>query len=89
MYAEQRLNKVFVAEGMELGVVMEGYDEAMVKAEEVEAKVRLVMESQQGKELRERTAVAKNMAAAALEIGGSSTAALVDFRNSLEISAHD
>ncbi|PAN28643.1 hypothetical protein PAHAL_5G168500 [Panicum hallii] len=89
MYAEQRLNKVFVAEGMELGVVMEGYDEAVVKAEEVEAKVRLVMESRQGKELRERTAVAKDMAAAALEIGGSSTAALVDFMNGLEISAHD
>ncbi|GJN35141.1 hypothetical protein PR202_gb23885 [Eleusine coracana subsp. coracana] len=27
MYAEQRLNKVLVAEGMRLGVVMQGYDE--------------------------------------------------------------
>ena len=80
---------MFVAEGMKLGAVMEGYDEATVKAEEVEAKVRLVMESQKGKELRERTAVAKDMAAAALEIGGSSLAALLDFMNSLEISAHD
>ncbi|TKW16632.1 hypothetical protein SEVIR_5G312000v4 [Setaria viridis] len=88
MYAEQRLNKVFIAEGMGLGVVMEGYDQAMVKAEEVEAKVRLVMESQQGEELRERTAMAKDRAAAALEIGGSSTTALVDFLNSLEISTH-
>jgi hypothetical protein len=89
MYAEQRLNKVFVTEGMALGVVMEGYDQAMVKAEEVEAKVRLLMESHQGKELRERTAVAKDMTAAALEIDGSSTTALVDFLNSLEISTHD
>ncbi|CAO2197716.1 unnamed protein product [Urochloa humidicola] len=89
MYAEQRLNKVFVTEVMKLGVVMEGYDEAMVKAEEVEAKVRLVMESQQGKELRERAAAAKDMAAAALEVGGSSTTALFDFLKSLEISTHD
>ncbi|KAL6616021.1 hypothetical protein ACP70R_038291 [Stipagrostis hirtigluma subsp. patula] len=89
MYAEQRLNKVFVAEGMKLGVVMEGYDEAMVKAEEVEAKVRLVMVSEQGKELRERMTVAKDMAAAALETGGSSTAAFVDFLSSLEISPLD
>ena len=86
--AEQRLNKVFVAEGMKLGVVMEGYDDAMVKAEEVEAKVRLVMESQQGKELRDRVAVAKDEAAAALETAGSSKAALVDLINNLEISTH-
>jgi hypothetical protein len=86
MYAEQRLNKVFVAEGMKLGVVMEGYDEAMVKAEEVEAKVRLVMESQQGEELRGRLAVAKDEAAAALETAGSSKAALDDFISNLQIS---
>ena len=87
MYAEQRLNKVFVAEGMKLGVVMEGYDEAMVKAEEVEAKVRLVMESQQGEELRGRLAVAKDeAAAAALETAGSSKAALDDFISNLQIS---
>ncbi|KAL6845116.1 hypothetical protein ACP4OV_024611 [Aristida adscensionis] len=86
MYAEQRLNKVFVAEGMGLGAVMEGYDESVVKAEEVEAKVRLVMESEQGKELRERAAVAKDMAAAALAPGGSSEVALVEFLNSLEIA---
>ncbi|CAD6229947.1 unnamed protein product [Miscanthus lutarioriparius] len=50
---------------------MDGYDDAMVKAEEVEAKVRLVMESQQGKELRDRVAVAKDEAAAALETAAS------------------
>ncbi|TVU35196.1 hypothetical protein EJB05_17073, partial [Eragrostis curvula] len=86
MYAEQRLNKVFVVDGMKLGVVMQGYDESMVTAQEVEAKVRLVMDSEEGKELREKTAVAKDMAAAALESGGSSKAAFVDFLNSIEIS---
>uniref|UniRef100_A0A0A9BH36 Uncharacterized protein n=1 Tax=Arundo donax TaxID=35708 RepID=A0A0A9BH36_ARUDO len=61
----------------------------MVTAEEVEVKVKLVMESEQGKELRERTAVAKGMAAAALETGGSSKAAFVDFLSSIEISTID
>jgi hypothetical protein len=49
-----------------------GYD--VVTAEEVEAKVRMVMESDC--ELRERTA--------ALESGGSSDAAFLDFLNSVE-----
>ncbi|KAM0871399.1 hypothetical protein ACQ4PT_039417 [Festuca glaucescens] len=87
MYAEQRMNKVFLVEDMKLGVAMDGYDEVMVKAGEVEAKVRLVMESEHGKEIRERTRLAKQMAAGALESGGSSTAACVDFINSLNISA--
>ncbi|KAM0841876.1 hypothetical protein ACQ4PT_058734 [Festuca glaucescens] len=88
MYAEQRMNKVFIVEDMKLGVAMDGYDEVMVKAGEVEAKVRLVMGSEQGKEIRERARLAKQMAADALESGGSSTAAVVDFLNSLNISTH-
>uniref|UniRef100_A0ACD5VI86 Uncharacterized protein n=1 Tax=Avena sativa TaxID=4498 RepID=A0ACD5VI86_AVESA len=88
MYAEQRMNKVFVVEDMKLGVAMDGYDEAVVKAGEVEAKVRLLMETEQGKEIRERTRLAKQMAAEALEAGGSSTEALADFLNSLSISTH-
>ncbi|KQK09611.1 UDP-glycosyltransferase 88F3 [Brachypodium distachyon] len=89
MYAEQRMNKVFVVEVMKLGVVMDGYNEGMVKAEEVEAKVRQVMESEQGKEMRKRMTLAQEMAADALEIGGSSTRALVDFLDTLKISMLD
>jgi hypothetical protein len=43
-YPEQRLNKVFVVDDMKAGVVMEGYDEELVKAKEVENKVRLVLQ---------------------------------------------
>jgi hypothetical protein len=88
MYAEQRMNKVFVVEDMKIGVAMDGYDEVIVKAAEVEAKVRLVMETEQGKEIRERTKLAKQMAADALDSGGSSTEACADFINSLSISTH-
>uniref|UniRef100_M8BTZ2 Anthocyanidin 5,3-O-glucosyltransferase n=1 Tax=Aegilops tauschii TaxID=37682 RepID=M8BTZ2_AEGTA len=89
MYAEQRMNKVFVVEEMKLGVAMNGYDEAMVKAEEVEAKVRLVMESEQGNEIRQRMTKAREIAANALEIGGSSVAAIVDLLDNLKISTND
>ncbi|VAH63623.1 unnamed protein product [Triticum turgidum subsp. durum] len=89
MYAEQRMNKVFVVEEMKLGVALNGYDEAMVKAEEVEAKVRLVMESEQGNEIRQRMTKAQEIAANALEIGGSSAAAIIDLLDSLKISTND
>jgi hypothetical protein len=85
MYAEQRMNKVFIVEEMKLGVAINGYDEGMVKRDEVEAKVRLVMESEQGKEIKERMATAQDMAARALQIGGSSTAAFNDVLDKLKI----
>ncbi|WOK91416.1 UDP-glycose:flavonoid glycosyltransferase [Canna indica] len=39
---------------MKLAVGMEGYDKDLVTAEEVEAKARWLMESDGGRELRER-----------------------------------
>jgi UDP:flavonoid glycosyltransferase YjiC (YdhE family) len=56
MYAKQRR------------VAMDGYDKVIVKAGEVEAKVRLVMDTEQGKEIRERTKLVKQMAADALDL---------------------
>ena len=58
LYAEQRMNKVHVVEEMKVGVAVDGYEEELVKAEEVEAKVRLVMASEEGDRLRERLAAA-------------------------------
>ncbi|KAJ6834522.1 putative UDP-glycosyltransferase 88B1 [Iris pallida] len=48
MYAEQWMNKVFLVEEMKLAVPMEGYDKDIVSAEEVERKVRWLMESEGG-----------------------------------------
>jgi UDP:flavonoid glycosyltransferase YjiC (YdhE family) len=79
LYAEQRLNKVHMVEEMKVGVAVEGYDEELVTADEVEAKVRLVMESGEGKKLRERTTMAKEMAAHAIKEGGSSYVELGEF----------
>jgi hypothetical protein len=84
MYAEQRMNKVFLVEEMKLGVEMKGYDEEVVKAEEVETKVKWVMESEDGQALRERMAELKERAAEALGEGGSSHAAFVQFLKDLD-----
>lgn len=84
LYAEQRLNKVHMVEELKVGVVVEGYDEELVKAEEVEAKVRLVMESGEGKKMSERMAMAKEMATEAVKEGGSSDMAFYEFLKHLE-----
>jgi UDP:flavonoid glycosyltransferase YjiC (YdhE family) len=89
LYAEQRLNKVHLVEEMRIGVAVEGYEEELVKAQELEAKVRLVMESDQGKELRDRVAMAKEMAAHAVKEGGSSDVAFYAFLKHWEVSRLD
>ncbi|KAK1667221.1 hypothetical protein QYE76_055380 [Lolium multiflorum] len=89
LYAEQRLNKVHLVEEMRIGVAVEGYEEELVRAQEVETKVRLVMEPDQGKELRDRVAMAQEMAAHAVKEGGSSDVAFYAFIKHLEVSKLD
>ena len=86
LYAEQRLNKVFVVDEMKAGVLVDGYDEGMVTAEEVEKKVRLVMESEEGEKLWERLALAKEKAAEALADGGPSRVAFEEFLSDLKLA---
>lgn len=85
LYAEQKMNKVHMVEEIKVGVVMEGYEEELVKAEEVEAKVRLVMApgSGDGKELRQRLLTAKEMTVEVLKKGGSSDVAFDAFLTDL------
>ncbi|GJM93221.1 hypothetical protein PR202_ga09765 [Eleusine coracana subsp. coracana] len=81
MYAEQKMNKIFIVEEMKLGVELKGYDKEIVEAEEVETKVRYMMDSEGGRALRERAESAKNRATEALKKGGSSHVAFVEFLN--------
>jgi UDP:flavonoid glycosyltransferase YjiC (YdhE family) len=69
LYAEQRMNKVLLVEDLRVAVEMVGWRQGLVRAEEVEAKVRLVMES---RELREQVSLYKKGAAEAWSNGGSS-----------------
>ncbi|WOL12306.1 hypothetical protein Cni_G21072 [Canna indica] len=84
LYAEQKMNKVFLTEQMRLAVTMEGYDKEMVAAEEVETKIRWLMESEGGRELRERMAAMKERAAEARREGGSSQQAWLEVVNILK-----
>ncbi|XP_066338075.1 anthocyanidin 5,3-O-glucosyltransferase-like [Miscanthus floridulus] len=84
MYAEQKMNKVFIVQEMKLGVEMRGYDGEVVAADQVETKIRWVMESEGGRALRERAAAAKDAAAKAIQEGGSSHADFVRFLQDLD-----
>jgi UDP:flavonoid glycosyltransferase YjiC (YdhE family) len=78
--AEQKMNKVLmVDDDMGIGVELEGYNAGFVKAEEIEAKVKLVLESGDGRAVRERAADLKKEAEAAMEDGGSSRVAFLQF----------
>ncbi|KAL5201553.1 hypothetical protein ABZP36_035907 [Zizania latifolia] len=88
LYAEQRINKVLVVEDMGVGVEMEGWLEGLVTADEVEAKVRLVMESEHGRKLRARAEAYKQSAAMAWKDGGSSRAAFAHVLSEMD-AAHD
>ncbi|KAG6523269.1 UDP-glycosyltransferase 88F3-like [Zingiber officinale] len=75
LYAEQWMNKVFLVEEMQAAAAVEGYA-GLVTAEEIETKVRWLMESEGGRRLRDRAADMKERAAVAVGEGGSSRAAL-------------
>ncbi|KAL6656786.1 hypothetical protein ACP70R_004566 [Stipagrostis hirtigluma subsp. patula] len=78
LYAEQKMNKVFMVE-MGIGIDVAGWQQGLVRAEEVEAKVRLVMESEKGQQLRARVTAHGEAAAMAWKDGGSSRAAFSQF----------
>uniref|UniRef100_A0A0E0CAV3 Glycosyltransferase n=1 Tax=Oryza meridionalis TaxID=40149 RepID=A0A0E0CAV3_9ORYZ len=55
LYAEQRMNKVFMVEEVGVGVEVSGWHwqrGELVMAEEIEGKIRLVMEAEEGERLR-------------------------------------
>uniref|UniRef100_A0ACD5TES1 Uncharacterized protein n=1 Tax=Avena sativa TaxID=4498 RepID=A0ACD5TES1_AVESA len=88
LYAEQGLNKVFMVEEMKIAVALEGYEKkGMVSAEEVEAKVRLVMETEEGKKLRDMLVLARKMALDAIGDAGSTEMAFAEFLGDLENSS--
>ncbi|PWZ32978.1 UDP-glycosyltransferase 88B1 [Zea mays] len=77
--AEQRMNKVFITEDMGVGMEMEGYVTGLIKAEEIEGKLRLALESEEGTRLKKRALQLKKETEEAMEDGGSSEAAFLRF----------
>ena len=80
LYAEQKMNKTFMVEEYGVSVEVLGWQQGMVKAGELEAKVRLVMLCEEGERLRARVAEHREAAAMAWKKdGGSSRAAFGQF----------
>lgn len=79
LYAEQKMNKLLMVGEMGVAAEMVGWQQGRVQAGEVEAKVRLVMECEEGKALRARAAVHKDGAAVSWKDGGSGRAAFAQF----------
>lgn len=84
LYAEQKMNKVFMVEEAGIGVEVAGWQQGLVKAGEVEAKVRMVLESEEGERLRAQVTSLSKAAAAAWEDGGSSRVAFQRFLSDAE-----
>lgn len=72
LFGEQWLNKVILVEAAKVAVEMEGYDKEMVRGEEVERKVRWLVESEGGKRLKDRVVAMRENAMATTMEGGSS-----------------
>lgn len=87
-YAEQKMNEVFMVDEAGIGVEVVGWQQGLVKAEEVEAKVRLVLESEDGEQLRAPVMAHKEAAAMAWEDGGSSRAAIAQFLVDVDSLGH-
>ncbi|KAG9441565.1 hypothetical protein H6P81_017419 [Aristolochia fimbriata] len=83
LYAEQKLNKVFLTKEAKLAIPVSEEENGLVTAAEVEKRLRELMESEEGKGLRERTLATRDAAMAAITVGGSSLAQLTEFAESL------
>ncbi|EEE64436.1 UDP-glycosyltransferase 88F5 [Oryza sativa Japonica Group] len=88
LHSEQKMNMVLMVEEMDIAVEMAGWKQGLVTAEELEAKVRLVMESEAGSQLRARVTAHKEGAATAWADGGSSRSAFARFMSDMDRTAN-
>uniref|UniRef100_A0A0D9WIW2 Uncharacterized protein n=1 Tax=Leersia perrieri TaxID=77586 RepID=A0A0D9WIW2_9ORYZ len=79
LYAEQKMNKVVMVEEMGIAMELVGWQQGLVKGQEVEARVRLVMESNAGNKLRKQVMAHKERASMAWTDGGMSRVAFARF----------
>ncbi|KAK3447095.1 hypothetical protein EUGRSUZ_A02693 [Eucalyptus grandis] len=96
LYAEQRLNRVYLVEEMKLALsVTESEEEdGLVSADELEERVNELMRSEKGRAIRDRVLAMREAATAALSKGGSSLSALAKLIGSIkaglsEVDVHD
>jgi len=76
LYAEQKLNKVVLVEEMKVGLAVKGNKDGLVSSTELGNRVKELMFSDKGKEIRQRIFKMKIGASEAVAEGGSSIIAL-------------
>ncbi|KAG8381236.1 hypothetical protein BUALT_Bualt06G0101500 [Buddleja alternifolia] len=79
LYADQRMNRVFMVEEMKVALPLEESEGGFVTAVELEKRVRELMDSQMGRAVRHRVGELKVAAEAAVRKNGSSVTALEKF----------
>ncbi|KAM4068905.1 hypothetical protein ACB094_12G047600 [Castanea mollissima] len=79
LYAEQRLNRVVLVEEIKLALWLNESEDGFVSATELEKRVKELMASEVGREVRERISILRDEAVAAMKEGGSSHVALTKF----------
>ncbi|GLT31245.1 hypothetical protein SLA2020_059940 [Shorea laevis] len=86
LYAEQKMNKASLVEEMKVALPVEELEDGLVSAEELEKRVRELMESDSGKQVRERILVFRNEVDPSMERDGSSVSALAKFIDQIRVS---
>ncbi|CAK9176927.1 unnamed protein product [Ilex paraguariensis] len=76
LYAEQRLNRVFLVEEMKVALPLDESEDGFVSSAELERRVRELMDSESGKAVRDQVKAMRDEARAALAENGSSRVAL-------------
>ncbi|XP_073127318.1 chalcone 4'-O-glucosyltransferase-like [Henckelia pumila] len=83
LYAEQKMQREFMVEGMKVALRLDMADDGFVTAAELEKRIRELMESENGNEVRRRVEEMKNAGKAAAENGGSSVVELEKFMSAV------
>ncbi|KAF3949185.1 hypothetical protein CMV_024912 [Castanea mollissima] len=84
LYAEQRLNRVFLVEEMKVALGLKEMEDGFVSAEELEKRLRELFESKAGRDVRESVLGFRDEATIAQKEGGSSHVALAKLAQLLE-----
>ncbi|KAJ9164239.1 hypothetical protein P3X46_023841 [Hevea brasiliensis] len=83
LYAEQKMNRTFLVEGMKMGLKVSESEDGIVSAAELEQRLTEMMKSEKGKEIERRVMAIRACAVEAVNNGGSSRVALAHFVESL------
>ncbi|XP_010671721.2 UDP-glycosyltransferase 88B1 [Beta vulgaris subsp. vulgaris] len=76
LYAEQKFNKILLVEEIKIALPMEESEDRFVNSNEIEKRVKQIMNSKEGDYVRKRVLEMKDKAKIALNEGGSSNVAL-------------